>query len=197
MANNEGWLDTRNKVRLQVVKMRGWNRGMAWSDTGLRWFQTSPNIPHAFSPFHYLCTGIAGSVKRTFMIGLGTDQPFGYLDSPHFDAGFIDYIRRKVPGVDFQPFDGYGIRINIDEHGKANLTSINFYAISYANRRANQNLITRSARYDKYDILYKVLGSKNLAIKLGRNADVDKLVADWQRDVGRFARQRLPYLLYQ
>src|SRR5450432_779466 len=54
MANDRGWMGAR--CRLVVVPMKGWSRSMAWPDTGLRWVQTSPNIPNALSPFYYAAT---------------------------------------------------------------------------------------------------------------------------------------------
>ena len=50
MANAEGW--TGRRCRLTVVPMSGWQRGMTWNDTGLRWIPTSPNIPKSNAGFY-------------------------------------------------------------------------------------------------------------------------------------------------
>ena len=71
MANAKGWCGARCK--LTVVPMEGWSREQTWSDTGLRWVQTSPNIPRAQSVAYYAATSIFGS--RTYWsspVGGGT-----------------------------------------------------------------------------------------------------------------------------
>ncbi|HSI64386.1 MAG TPA: DUF1343 domain-containing protein, partial [Candidatus Saccharimonadia bacterium] len=51
MTAGQGWVSRRPSFR--VVRMSGWNRGMLWDNTGLRWYRTSPNIPHSTSPVYY------------------------------------------------------------------------------------------------------------------------------------------------
>ncbi|NBV34379.1 MAG: DUF1343 domain-containing protein [Proteobacteria bacterium] len=73
MLNDRQWMASR--CRLTVVKMRGWERQMIWQDTGLRWVQTSPNIPRADSPAYYVATGIVGSLAG-LETGVGGATPF-------------------------------------------------------------------------------------------------------------------------
>ena len=37
--------------KLEVVKMEGWNRGMAWRDTGLKFVTPSPSEPKLYHSF--------------------------------------------------------------------------------------------------------------------------------------------------
>ncbi len=194
MANNEGWLEDGVKCKLQVVRMQGWNRRMTWQDTGLRWVQTSPNIPRADSPFYYIATGIAGTVNGgRWDIGIGSPRSFKLLNGRYLDAGFRDYMKRKNPGVRFTPYGSYGVEIHVDPHGSADLTAINLHALSYVSRKTN--VFARSK--DTYDLIPKIFGSESLPDKIAAGADVDKLIAGWENDVARFARDRQEYLLYQ
>jgi uncharacterized protein YbbC (DUF1343 family) len=84
-----GWLDPDNdKVRkrgkLIVVPMRGWRRSMVWTDTGLKWIPTSPNIPSASAAFGYSLTGIGKPIDKVglFAFGVGTPYPFRLLNYP-------------------------------------------------------------------------------------------------------------------
>lgn len=46
MFSGEGWIQQAangSEPRLEVVKMRGWKRWMAWKDTGLPWVMPSPS----------------------------------------------------------------------------------------------------------------------------------------------------------
>ncbi len=194
MANNEKWLESRKKCRLRVIKMSGWHRNMVWGDTGLRWTQTSPNIPHGESPFYYIATGIAGSVKGGgFDIGIGS-RPFEIIRGRFLGDGFYDYMKQqRLPGVKVSKISG-GVRFHINPRATADLTSINLHIISYANRNANPDLF---ARYrDEYDILWKVYGSKSLQDDIRAGKTPAQMVKSWENDVQRFARQRQKYLLY-
>ncbi|TAM59612.1 DUF1343 domain-containing protein, partial [bacterium] len=59
---------------LRVVAMEGWRRAMIWSDTGLQWVQTSPNIPTWETCFPFLTTGLLDGLG--VFNGVGTTRPF-------------------------------------------------------------------------------------------------------------------------
>ena len=89
MINNEGWLGTKKdsgklKCELTVIKMKGWERWMAWEDTGLFWYPTSPHIPSVNAVRGAAVLGIIGELGM-ISIGIGTTSPFQYLGSPDFD----------------------------------------------------------------------------------------------------------------
>ena len=74
MANAKGW--TEKRCKLTVIAMQGWSRSMLWNETGLRWVQTSPNIPRAASVAFYAATSIFGSLDGSgFDVGIGV-SPF-------------------------------------------------------------------------------------------------------------------------
>lgn len=74
MANEKGWMSPM-KADLKVVRMQGWSRSMIWSNTGLAWVKPSPNIPHSFSPFYYVITGVVSELGEGIDIGIGTTSP--------------------------------------------------------------------------------------------------------------------------
>lgn len=45
MIKGEKMLPGLEGLDLRVVRMKGWQRGMLWPETGLEWVKTSPNIP--------------------------------------------------------------------------------------------------------------------------------------------------------
>ena len=90
---------------LHVVPMKGWYRTMSFSDTGLAWIPTSPNIPEATTPLYYPTTGLIGELH--FMnIGIGYTLPFKVVGAPWIDAKkFAEKLNaQKFPGVYFEPF---------------------------------------------------------------------------------------------
>lgn len=196
MANSKGWFN--GKCKLGVVPMAGYRRSMTWSDTGLRWFRTSPNIPHGVSPAYYVATGIAGSLSG-LELGIGTSEAFEYLCSSWVNAeSFTRYMQSKNPGIHFKPVtfkSSKGAKITIDPKTKGNLTAINIFAIAEFNRHTSRNLFTRT-KASSLDIFYKVYGSTDLR-RLESGTSPEKIVASWTPGVERFKRDRAPFLLYQ
>jgi uncharacterized protein YbbC (DUF1343 family) len=197
MINGESWMAAR--CRLAVIEMRGWNRNMVWQDTGLRWVQTSPNIPRADSPAYYIVTGIIGSLAG-MEIGVGGPQPFEICAAKWLDAtAFTTYLRRvDMPGVSFSPYNAdsfEGSRIHINPHANANLTALAVYLLAEANRIAKPNMFARSPA-EKLDIFYKVYGSRSIRGALESGTPVPRIVDGWRRNIARFEAARGPYLIY-
>ncbi len=116
---------------LTVIPMKGWKRGMCFSDTGLSWVPTSPQIPEPDTPFFYPTTGLIGHCSMT-NIGIGYTLPFKLVGAPWISAEKLASAlnAHKLPGVFFQayyyrPFFGkfklencQGVRIVITDHNK-------------------------------------------------------------------------------
>jgi uncharacterized protein YbbC (DUF1343 family) len=87
MINEEGWLNEglpKNlKCNLTIIPMIGYKREMAWEDTGLMWFPTSPNVPTVNSARGLAMLGIFGELG-IISIGIGTTTPFQLVGSPDF-----------------------------------------------------------------------------------------------------------------
>ncbi|KKM06209.1 hypothetical protein LCGC14_1746310, partial [marine sediment metagenome] len=90
---------------LEVILMKGWQRDMTFSDTGLSWIPTSPNMPEADSPYFCASTGILGELEIV-SIGIGYTLPFKIVGAPWIDAEkFASNLnKQKLPGVIFFPF---------------------------------------------------------------------------------------------
>ncbi len=90
---------------LTVIPMKGWKRGMVFSQTGLNWVPTSPQIPEPDTAFFYPTTGLIGQYSL-LSIGIGYTLPFKVIGAPWVDAEKLTCILndQKLPGVHFQPF---------------------------------------------------------------------------------------------
>ncbi len=197
MAGERGWVA--HVPRLNVVKMQGWNRSMAWQDTGLRWYQTSPNIPHATSPFYYVATGILGGAAAVD-IGIGTENPFGYAGGSGVNPqALLAYCQRlNMPGVSFSPYskDGFGgVRLNISPHASADLTALDVHLLAEINRLSGGKAIGRMSG-SKLNLFNKVYGSESLYSDLRRGVPASSIVGRWQGYNQSFRSQRQRFLLY-
>lgn len=117
MINEEGWLPKNQdgspkKCDLRVIKMRGWERWMAWEDTGLEWTPTSPHIPTVDAARGAAVLGTWGELG-VISVGIGTTSPFQYFGSPRISPkaldvalGSTDFPGMKLIKTKFSPFYG-------------------------------------------------------------------------------------------
>jgi uncharacterized protein YbbC (DUF1343 family) len=197
MSNAKRWMG--EPCRLTVIEMRGWNRRMAWRDTGLRWVQTSPNIPRADSPVYYVVTGLVGSLGG-FEGGVGGPTPFeiAAVRGASAEAFTADLRGLGIPGARFTPYSqgGWnGSRLSIDPHTEGNLCALAVYLIAECNRVSQPNLFARSPAA-KLDIFYKCYGSKSIRTQVENRVPVPRIVSSWNPGISRFQAERGPYLLY-
>ncbi len=92
------------KGPLEVVAMRGWQRGDWFDSTSLLWVDPSPNMRSLNAALLYPGVGMLEAAKN-YSVGRGTDAPFeqigaAFIDGPKLAA----YLNgRRVPGVRFYP----------------------------------------------------------------------------------------------
>ena len=194
-----GWISRNPK--LQVIPMRGWQRGMMWRDTGLRWIPTSPNIPHAESPLYYAATGMLGGLNGVD-IGIGS-TPFecaaGRGVNPDTFAASMN--ARRIPGVQFSPWTssrkpGFaGARLKIDPHGQTDLVALDVLLCAEICRLSGGEPL-RQTTGDTLTLFHKVYGSDSLWNHLRRGTSVSTIMAGWQSANASFRSARQPYLLY-
>jgi uncharacterized protein YbbC (DUF1343 family) len=197
MANDRGWI--RGHCNLTVVPMRGWSRSMTWTDTGLHWIPTSPNVPYARTPVYYVVTGMIGELNGA-ETGVGGRAPFEVIAANWVNApDFTRYLRSlDLSGVIFTEFDHghvHGSSMRISPGTRANLTGLGIYMLAELNRASGSNLFRRS-NHSKLDIFFKCYGSPLIRSQLERGLSPARIVASWQSNVAGFRAARAPYLLY-
>ncbi len=199
MANAKGWTGAR--CNLKVVPMKGWERGMMWRDTRLRWVRTSPNIPYGESPAYYVATGILGSLGGVD-IGIGTSLPFQVAGAGWMNSESLAAKMRSsgIGGVRFEPTrtpDGSpGVRLHIDPYRATNLTEINLHLIAEFNKRTSKSLFARTTS-SSMDIFYKVCGGKSIREKLAAGVPPRTIARSWAELADAFRAARKPFLMYK
>ena len=188
--------------RITVIRMEGWNRNMVWSQTGLRWTPTSPNIPKSTSPLYYATTGMLGGLHGVD-IGIGTSRAFEFAAAEGVDANeFTRFMNaRNFPGVRFTPYysqkkPGYaGCQIHIDPNAPADLVELDVTLIAELNRR-NRTDLFRNTPSSTMSLFHKVFGSDSLARDLQRGVSPQAIAGKWKGYNQRFRSKRTRYLLY-
>ena len=195
MSNAKGWMGSRCK--LTIVPMSGWTRDMTWSDTGLRWVQTSPNIPNISSVAGYAATSIFGSLEGSgFDVGIGTGDPFLMAGVYRIDGGaFTDKVCQcGVSASSYSRDEFSGARLNITAKSRVNLAAINVHLLAAA--QAQRGNIFAKYR-DADGIFWKAYGSTSIKSQIERGTSPATIVAGWQSGVNSFRSARQPYLIYQ
>lgn len=198
MISGQGWIS--RVPKLVVVKMQGWNRNMVWTDTGLSWHATSPNIPNSSSPAYYVATGMLGGAANADVGIPWSGNPFAYAGAYGVNpqAMYAYCARLNAPGVSFSPFShgGFGgVKLNINPRCTADLTALDVLMTAELNRLSGGKVINK-LRGDELNLFHKVYGGTGLFQTLSRGGNPMSLIAGWQRSNASFASSRQRYLLY-
>jgi uncharacterized protein YbbC (DUF1343 family) len=194
---------------LHVEKMSGWHRLMHFSETGLPWIPSSPQVPHGDTPLYYPATGIAGELYAV-SIGVGYTIPFQTFAAPWINADSLatGLNRLNLPGVIFRPIhykpyfstlEGkmvHGVQIHITDPSTAPLTLMQFYIMQEAHRLwPKKNLFTMCdpSRHSMFD---KVCGTDEVRLTFTKSFMVDDILDLWNRDIPAFRAKAEKYFLY-
>lgn len=207
LLNEEGLLNNKVKCKLSVVKMEGWKRNMYFEETGLPWVLTSPHIPHIYSTFYYVASGIVGELRGVVSIGVGYTIPF-----QTFAAEWINSVELankmnsyNLPGVVFRPitYKPYyafgkdkmlnGVQIHILDYDKVELMPIQFYFLQAVNELYGKNLIVDGKNNDMFD---KVLGTNKIREMFIKNHKVSDIMPYLNKDIEDFKAVSKKYYLY-
>ncbi|MCS7054145.1 MAG: DUF1343 domain-containing protein [Ignavibacterium sp.] len=206
LLNEEGLLNIKSKCKLTVIKMEGWNRDMYFEQTGLPWVLTSPHIPHAYSPFYYVASGIVGELRNVISIGVGYTLPF-----QTFAAEWINPIELanklnsyNLKGIIFRPitYKPYyafgkdkmlnGVQIHIIDYKNVELMPIQFYFLQAVKELYGKDLLTEG----KNDMFDKVLGTSKIRELFLKRYQVNDILYYLNKDVEKFREISKKYYLY-
>jgi uncharacterized protein YbbC (DUF1343 family) len=196
----KGWIKA--NPRLTVISMQGWQRSMAWGQTGLNWVPTSPNIPQPETPLYCATTGILGELRQVD-IGIGTAKPFHYAAAEGIDgvAFARDLNAIGFEGIRFLPYQsatkaGFaGVELVIDPAARTDVMAVAVALICEVSKRTNGRVLQVNTG-GSLDLFTKVYGSNALGLALKDGAKWQDLVASWQPSLDAFKTARAPFLLY-
>ena len=185
---------------LEVVRARGWRRGMWLDETGLPWANPSPNIRNLTQAILYPGIGLLEATNLS--VGRGTDAPFEKFGAPWLDGGAVarDLNARGLPGIRFHPVEftpdagpyrgrrcgGCGAVLTDRESWRPVRTGV---AIAEAIR-------ARHGKEFALKGLDHMIGSSAAREALERGKSADQIAESWERDEREFRKLRKRYLLY-
>ncbi len=192
-------------VDLAVVTVDGWNRSMAFDDTGLPFVRPSPNLPTLESLFHY--PGLCLFEGTALSVGRGSEAPFEQIGAPWLDTlSVLAIVRRaRLPGVEFHgvtftpsaPGDAKfpdrkltGIRLQVSDRTVYDPTVTAVYLLSAVLSRHPDQIGWFDRHFDR------LAGGPRLRQSLISGTDPAAIVQPWQAELDAFQARVAPYLLY-
>ena len=205
----EKMLSTDNPLKLTVIPMKGWNRDMRFSDTGLPWVLPSPHIPSPETAVFYPATGIAGELDY-LSIGVGYTMPFRTFAATWIDGSKLaDNLNAlQLSGIAFRPISykpyygfGKGLNLNgvemyVTDFDKAELTLVQFYVMQELARMYPAHKAAAGADPKRFGMFDKVCGSKSVRRDFFKNHRVEDIEKLWHKDLPVFEKTKHKYHIY-
>ncbi|WP_432419288.1 exo-beta-N-acetylmuramidase NamZ family protein [Gracilimonas sediminicola] len=209
MINKEGWLADGKQCSLTVVEMEDWNRSMTFDETGLPWVPTSPHIPHEYSAYFYVATGIMGELG-VFSEGVGYTLPFQVFAAEWIDEGELaDRMNAlDIPGVVFRPivfkpFYGrdqgktlHGVQIHFSDYTQAHLMKLQFWFMQVHKEMYPDKDVFEMGK-NRWSMFEKVTGTDQIRMLFSQNYKVSDISEYLSKDVASFKEKSQNYYLYK
>jgi uncharacterized protein YbbC (DUF1343 family) len=187
-------------VKLQVIAMQGYKRGMRFDQTGLDWIPPSPNLRTLRSALLY--PGTSWVEGANISVGRGTEHPFEWIGAPWIDADKLAQTLQtaKLPGVNITPirftpdssaYQGQvcqGVQIGITDKDKLDAPRL--------------GLVLTHTLFklwpDKFEVNKTIgmIGSRETLSQIRQGQPTEAIAKGWQEGLNAFTAQRANYLLY-
>jgi uncharacterized protein YbbC (DUF1343 family) len=189
---------------LTIIPMKGWQREMYFSDTGLTWINPSPNMKSETAALLY--PGLGTLETTNLSVARGTAQPFQMYGAPWVNAQAMvnNLAKRRIPGVSFSPAEFiptakgfshlgktcYGVSVTITDRKQLDpvLAGLHlaqaFYEVHPDHFKSYEGFVTETG--DRY--AWTLLTSKRMTPEM--------VAGRWIDELERFRKVREKYLLY-
>jgi uncharacterized protein YbbC (DUF1343 family) len=184
MINGEGWLEGGRKCTVDIIRLKNWKHGGAYSLP----VRPSPNLPNdqAIKLYPSLCL-FEGTV---ISIGRGTPMPFQVAGNPELKTMAFQFTPVSLKGISpHPPLENqvcYGIDLrSVAVDRKLDLSYLLGFYKAYPNK-------------EKFFIAYfdKLAGTSVLKQQIRDGLTEDQIRASWQQELDRYKTMREKYLLY-
>jgi uncharacterized protein YbbC (DUF1343 family) len=186
MINGEGWLKDSIKCDLQVIKLLNWHHNMEKVYQLL--VAPSPNLqtPKAIALYPSLCFFEGTKIS----VGRGTQTPFEIIGSPEYPDTTFSFTPIAIKGVsDNPPYKNtkcYGMK-DLQEKNKE--LDLFFLKKMYKSIEKKENFFTL--------FFDKLAGTDKLRKQIENGMSEEEIKKTWQKDIEKFKKIRLKYLLYK
>jgi len=205
----EDYIKAATFPKIQIIKMKRWERKSYWDDLNISWLPTSPNIPTFETALVYPGTCLIEGTNISE--GRGTENPFLTIGAPFINPDELiselnidettgikisptEFVPVEIKGkADNPKFNGekcYGINIEVTD--KTKLSAIDFgLNLIYVLHKLHPAEF--KFRENHFDLL---VGTDKIRKSIEDGDSPDQLKKLWQEDLNNFKKIRNKYLLY-
>lgn len=193
--------ELRLKAPLEVVKMRGWQRGDWFDSTGLTWIDPSPNMRSLNAALLFPGVGMLEAATN-YSVGRGTDAPFEQVGSAFIDGPVLSaYLNgRRIPGIRFYPTRFTPTASNLKGYS---VGGVRFVITDRELFSASRLGLELGAAFHKlfpgkldFKVNRKLIGNPAVIEMLGAGDDPRVIQDRGEEDLESFRRRRAGFLLY-
>ena len=195
-VSEKGW-----KTKLDVVAMKGWQRGDWWDSTGLAWTSPSPNIRNLTEAMLFPAVAQL-EYSKNYSVGRGTDAPFEQVGAKWIKGRELAaYLNsRAIPGirvypVHFKPAGSMlagetveGVRFQMTDRERYSAGTFGFELMAGLMKLFPGNLDLEGNK--------KLLANRKLINMLMAGRDPRELEQEAEAELKEFLARRQRYLLY-
>ena len=177
---------------LTVIAMDGYHRAMSFSDTGLPFIQTSPNIPDITSAYGYMATGLGEGT------GVFQRNQFRWIGGKGIDAvRYAELLNGAgLPGVVYIPEEyetAGGARLEILDPHSFNPAKSGIYALAYAFLLGDFQVPKSTS--DNIVMFDKIMGTDKISRYLEEGLAPQQIEANYTPGLQHFKQEREHYLI--
>jgi uncharacterized protein YbbC (DUF1343 family) len=189
------------KLKLTVIPIENWTRGMRFDETGLPWIKPSPNMPNLTAATLYPGLGLLEFTNVS--VGRGTRFPFevfgaSYIDEKEFARKLTE---AKLPGLAFVPIrftptaskfaneECGGVRIILKDPAECPSVELGILLA-----QTLRELYPREWKTEKLNTLLRHPKTESAIKSLKPRKEI---VESWEAGLEKFARRRVGARLYR
>lgn len=194
--------------KLTVIPMRGWNRAMRWSETGLNWVPTSAGIQDFAAVQGYPMTGL-GTYLGGFRSGVGNQHIFRGVSHRVVTREALEKELRalNLSGVQFRVISvpnaktgqpAVGLYAEITDYDAWHPTELGFQLMRLACKLEPKNPFT-AAKTGEQNGFIRHMGSEAFMRALQRDGariDLDFWLKQWREQARLYQEKSKRYWLY-
>ncbi|WP_019121545.1 exo-beta-N-acetylmuramidase NamZ domain-containing protein [Brevibacillus massiliensis] len=180
-------------ANLAVVPMEGYTRNTIWQDTGLRWVQSSPNIPDITSVLGYMATGLGEGT------GITQADKFKWVGGKGINSQALANLLNNsgLKGVSFTPEQrgsAGGVRPMITDPRTFNPAKTGIYVLGYAHS-LNHFAVPKSTGADIV-MFDRIMGTDQIGKALEQGLTPQQIEVGYAEALAKFKEERKKYLIY-
>ena len=197
------------RLKLTVVPMKGWRRGMVYEELGWLWVAPSEHIPRWESAFFYAMTGTLGELGAASE-GVGTPLPFEQIGAPWIDgprlAGELEKTNLRglrFRSTAFKPrYGGFagqvcqGVQIYLTDPGACQPAEASQTILATLARLYPERSLFAPSQAETYQMFLKALGNRAVAQALATGQDPRAAEEGERHALGEFLAKRGAALIY-